>query len=599
MILEIFWSRVSCLVSLSLSEVSNCLELCIVAAYGCLVYFAFKIYVVIIWSGFLYAKEIGTMNTFMNALTNNEKSYTANDGTAYRTSGSPLVDLNFSVPALRQAAVDFYGKSKHNSHFYSTDRTMDAVEALRLFITSYEEDPLYTMKWLMYARHIKLGLGERDIFRMMLTKIGDLHPEMALQFIIGTELWNYGRWDDVLRIFFDTTSTILYDGLGEVISNQFRRDVIGCSLGDSISLLAKWMPSNNTSSKQKRSEAVILQSLLHLSAREYRKTLSRLREYLAVVDRKASLNQWNDINYNHVPSKANLKYRNAFLKHDEERRQVYLASLEKGDDSVKINANFMFLYDIVQAYVKADSCWDSSLNPYDETLEQLWNAQESPKDYDDILVIRDGSGSMCQQLTGNSSVTALSVADSIALYCAQYNKNESFKNRFITFSNRPQMVDISMCETLRDKLRRLHRFDDYSNTDIEATFDLILDTAVKNHLPQDELPSSCLIISDMQFDQATDHDDDNTTVIESCRQKFEALGYTMPRLIFWNVSVYAHNTIPLQVHPSGVILVSGFSKSIVDMVVSRELNPETALKAELDAKCSIVDTVLQNYVKVA
>ena len=538
------------------------------------------------------------MNTFMNALTNNEKSYTANDGTAYRTSGSALVDLNFSVPALRQAAVDFYGKSKHNHNFYTTARTMDAVEALRLFITSYKEDPLYTMKWLMYARHIKLGLGERDVFRMMLTKIGDLHPEMALQFIIGTELWNYGRWDDVLRIFFDTTSTILHDGLGEVISNQFRRDVIGCSLGDTISLLAKWMPSNNTSSKEKRSEAVILQSLLHLSAREYRKTLSKLREYLAVVDRKASLNQWNDINYNHVPSKANLKYRNAFLKHDEERRKAYLTSLQKGDDAVKINANSMFLYDIVQAYVEKSGYWGEILKPYDETLEQLWNAQEAAKDYEDILIIRDGSASMCQQLTGNSSVTALSVADSIALYCAQHNKNESFKNRFITFSNRPQIVDISMCQTLRDKLRRLHRFDDYSNTDIEATFDLILDTAVKNHLLQEELPSSCLIISDMQFDQATNHED-NTTVIESCRRKFEALGYTIPRLIFWNVSVYAHNTIPVQMHPSGVILLSGFSKSIVDMVVSRELNPETTLKAELDAKCSIVDIVLKDYVNVA
>ena len=538
------------------------------------------------------------MNTFMDALTNNEKSYTANDGTAYRTSSSTLVDLNFSVPALRQVAVDFYGKSKHNRYFYGAHRAMDAVEALRLFITSYEEDPLYTMKWLMYARHIKLGLGERDVFRMMLTKIGDLHPEMALQFIIGTELWNYGRWDDVLRIFFDTTSGILHDGLGELIANQFRRDVMGYGLGDSISLLAKWMPSNNTSSKQKRSEAVILQSLLHLNVREYRKTLSRLREHLAVVDRKASLNQWNDINYNHVPSKANLKYRNAFLKHDEERRKAYLASLQKGDGSVKINVDSMFLYDIVQAYIENNGFWGGSLKPYDETLEQLWNAQESPKDYDDILVIRDGSGSMGQQLSGNSSVTALNVADSIALYCAQHNKNESFKNRFITFSNRPQMVDISMCETLRDKLRRLHRFGDYSNTDIEATFDLILDTAVKNHLRQEELPSACLIISDMQFDQATKHED-NTTVIESCRQKFEALGYTMPRLIFWNVSVYAHNTIPVQMHPSGVILVSGFSKSIVDMVVSREVNPETALKAELDDKCSIVDTVLQGYVNVA
>jgi len=538
------------------------------------------------------------MNTFMDALTKNEKSYTLNDATAYRTSGSALVDLNFSVPSLRQAAVDFYGKSKHNRYFYSADGTMDAVEALRLFITSYEEDPLYTMKWLMYVRHIKIGLGERDVFRMMLTKIGDLHPEMALQFIIGTELWNYGRWDDVLRIFFDTTSTILHDGIGELIANQFRRDVMGCGLGDSISLLAKWMPSNNTSSKQKRSEAAILQSLLHLNAREYRKMLSKLREHLAVVDRKAALNQWNDINYNHVPSKANLKYRNAFLKHDEERRKAYLTSLQKGDDAVKINANSMFLYDIVQAYVEKRGYWGEILKPYDETLEQLWNAQEAPKDYEDILIIRDGSASMCQHLTGNSSVTALSVADSIALYCSQHNKNESFRNRFITFSNRPQMVDISMCQTLRDKLRRLHRFDDYSNTDLEATFDLILDTAVKNHLRQEELPSSCLIISDMQFDQATQHED-NTTVIESCRRKFEDLGYTMPRLIFWNVSVYAHNTIPVQMHPSGVILVSGFSKSIVDMVVSGELNPETALKAELDAKCSIVDAVLQDYVKVA
>lgn len=538
------------------------------------------------------------MNTFMDALTNNEKTYTANNATAYRTSGSTLVDLNFSVPSLRNVAVNFYGKSKLDRYFYGADCTMDAVEALRLFITSYEEDPLYTMKWLMYARHIKLGLGERDVFRMMLTKIGELHPEMTLRFIIGTELWNYGRWDDVLRIFFDTTSGILHDGLGELIANQFRRDVMGCGLGDSISLLAKWMPSNNTASKQKRSEAVILQSLLHLSAREYRKILSRLREHLAVVDRKASLNQWNDINYNHVPSKANLKYRNAFLKHDEERRKAYLVSLQRGDNSVKINADSMFLYDIVQAYIEANCCWCSSLNPYDETLEQLWDAQETPKEYNDILVIRDGSGSMCQQLSGNSAVTALSVADSIALYCAQHNKNESFKNRFITFSNRPQMVDISMCQTLRDKLRRLHRFNDYSNTDIEATFDLILDTAVKNHLHQEELPSACLIISDMQFDQATKHEG-NTTVIEACRRKFETLGYTMPRLIFWNVSVYAHKTIPVQMHPSGVILVSGFSKSIVDMVVSRELNPERALKAELDAKCSIVDTVLQDYVKVA
>ena len=534
------------------------------------------------------------MNTFMDALTANEKSYTGNGGTAYRTSGSTLVDLNFSVPSLRNAAINFYGKSKSQSYFYGEAHRMEAVDALRLFITSYEEDPLYTMKWLMYARHIKLGLGERDAFRMMLTKIGDLYPEMALQFIIGTELWNYGRWDDVLRIYFDTTSDVLHDGLGRLIRSQFSHDVIGCGLGDSISLLAKWMPSNNTSSKQARSEAVILQSLLNLNAREYRKTLSVLRKYLAVVDRKASLNQWNDINYNHVPSKANLKYRNAFLNHDKERRKTYLASLKKGDTSVRINANSMFLYDIVHAYTNPNG-WVGTIKAEDPTLEELWNAQEPPKAYDDILIIRDGSSSMWQPVAGNSSLTALSVGDSIALYCTEHNRNQAFKNRFITFSSNPEIVDILMCESLHDKLRRLRRFDDFRTTDIEATFDLILDTAIKYHMRQEDLPKTCLIISDMQFDQATAHSD-TVTVMEMCRKKFEDCGYSMPRLIFWNVSLYAHNTIPVQSHPSGVILVSGFSKSIVDMVVSGELDPERALKAELDAKCSIVDTVLKDYV---
>ena len=58
--METLWSRVSCLVILSLSEVSNCLELCIVTAHGYLVYFAFKIYVVIIRSGFFICQ--GDMN---------------------------------------------------------------------------------------------------------------------------------------------------------------------------------------------------------------------------------------------------------------------------------------------------------------------------------------------------------------------------------------------------------------------------------------------------------------------------------------------------------------------------------------------------------
>lgn len=530
-----------------------------------------------------------TMNTFMNVLTNNEKTYTENDATAYRTSGSALLDLNFSVPSLRDAAVHHYSKTTGYTRYHG--ECLDAVDALRLFVKAFTEDPMYTLKWMMYVRHIHLGLGERDLFRMILTKLGDMHPDMALQFIIGTELWNYGRWDDVLRVYFDTTSDVLRDGLGEVIRNQLRRDVLGARLNDSISLLAKWMPSNNTSSTQACSEAAHLQTLLGLSPREYRKTLSMLRKHLDLVERKVSLNQWKAIDYSHVPSKANIKYRNAFIKHDKEGRSAYLKSLRRRDN--KINARSMFLYDIVHAYLANREYGWLSTHTVDETLETLWSAQPAPDIYNEMLVIRDGSGSMSCHISANSSLTAQDIADSITLYCAQHNQSEAFKNKFITFSSQPQVVDISKCETLKSKLHHLHRHGDCSNTDIEQTFDLILDTAVKANALQEDLPKCILVISDMQFDQAIEHRN-NETVIETCQNKFINAGYTMPRLIFWNVSSVAHNTIPLQKHPTGVILVSGFSRLIVDMVLSQEIDPEKALKAELDKKFSIIDSLFND-----
>lgn len=538
------------------------------------------------------------MSTFMNALAKNEKSYTKNGGTAYKTSGSALVDLNFGVPYLRNAASSFYGKTDESSYYHSGNPQLNVVDALRMFIAAYDESPNYALKWMMYARHIHLGLGERDVFRLILTKLGEVYPEMVLQFILGTEVWTYGRWDDVLRIYFDTTSDVLHNGLGELIRSQFNRDVLGSSLGESISLLAKWMPSNNTSSKSTRKDAVYMQDLLQLSPREYRKTLSMLRKHLDIVDRKAALNEWHDINYNHVPSKANLKYKDAFMRHDGNRRTAYLEELAKGSESVKIHAQAMFLYDIVHAYFNVtynnNRSWSIGIGKEDATLEALWDAQEAPTAYEDMLVVRDGSGSMISYVSSSSTVTALDVADSIALYCAQHNQSEAFKNKFITFSCRPQFVDVSRCNTLKQKLNVLRKYDDYSNTDIERTFDLILDTAVKNDLAQCELPSRILIISDMQFDGATQHSD-NESVIESCRNKFEKAGYELPRLIFWNVNSYAHKTIPLQSHPSGVILVSGFSKSIVDMVLRQDLDPLQALKAELDEKCGIVDEVFKDW----
>ena len=55
---------------------------------------------------------------------------------------------------------------------------------------------------------------------------------------------------------------------------------------------------------------------------------------------------------------------------------------------------------------------------------------------------------------------------------------------------------------MQDKLNLTYAHDDCSNTNIERSFELILQTAVKNKLSQRDLPKTVLVISDMEFDQA-------------------------------------------------------------------------------------------------
>lgn len=359
----------------------------------------------------------------------------------------------------------------------------------------------------------------------------------------------------------------------------------------SISLLGKWLYSENCSSKENRRRGAILRKMFNLSAREYRKILSKLRKHIDIVERKMSANEWNKIDYSAVPSKANLNYGFAFMEHDEKRRTEYLESLKKGE--TKINAQAMFLHDIVHKYGAFNY---GQFNGVDETLEALWNAQDKVEGFKNTLVVRDGSGSMTCTI-GNSSVSALDVASAISLYCAQNNSGE-FKNKFITFSSRPQMVTVNS-DTLFGNLNIMRRYDDCSNTNIEATFDLILDTAVKNHMSQEEMPNTVLIISDMEWDSAScggwswgeRTPKVNKALFEVIRERFEEKGYKLPKLVFWNVNSRT-GTIPLTENEMGVILISGFSKNLMQLVMSSELDPYKALVKQLNvSRYAVIDKV--------
>ena len=495
---------------------------------------------------------------FMKAIANelnNETTLTENGAVAYRTTGKKLLDLNFSVASLRSA-----------SEQQIIDKFMDA----------YWENPVLAIKWLFYVRDVREGIGERRLFRVVLKKLATDKPEVAKAVLKFTS--EYGRWDDIWCLL----DTDLKKDIVDAIHQQLGEDHTNMFNKKPISLLSKWLPSENASSMETKRYATIIRKGLEMSSKGYRKMLSQMRKYIDVVECKMSAKQWNEINYETVPSRANLIYNGAFLRNDEERRREYLGKLEKGE--VKINASTLFPHDIVHRY-NVGRYGSSHL---DATLEGLWKAlPDTVKGNGNTIVVADGSGSMTCNVGGNTRVTALEVANALAVYFAERSSGE-FKDKYITFSEKPQLVDFSNAKTLRDKLMIALRHSEVANTNIEAVFDLILSTAVNNKMSQDDLPKNILIVSDMEFDACATtnsttsngwysyHSRPTSTLFDTIAKKYAAYGYKIPRLVFWNVNSRT-GAIPVKENDLGVALVSGFSVNIVNMVMSNKLDPYECL----------------------
>ena len=485
---------------------------------------------------------------FMNAIKNelnNEKQLTENGAVGYRTTGKKLLDLNFSVASLRGAS----------------EQTI-----INKFMDAYWEDPVMAIKWLFYSRDCREGLGERRLFRILVKHLAQEKPEVVKAVLKFTS--EYGRYDDMWRLL----DTDLKNDVISIVYAQLGEDTVNMRNNKSISLLCKWLPSENASSKETKRYAATIRKGLNMTSRGYRKMLSQMRKYIDVVECKMSSKEWAGINYETVPSRANLIYNNAFLRNDEERRRAYLGALEKGE--AKINASVLFPHDIVHKYTAGS--WYSRLNNYDAALEGMWKAlPDTVKGNGNTLVVADGSGSMTINVGGKTSVTALDVANALAIYFAERASGE-FKDKYITFSNRPQLVDLSNAKNLHDKLGIALRHNEVADTNIEATFDLILQTAVNNHMSQEDMPQNVLIISDMELNAAVGYRGLSETLFQTIAKKYAMYNYRMPRMIFWNVNSRT-GTIPVRENELGVALVSGFSVNIVNMVMSNKLDPYECL----------------------
>lgn len=505
-------------------------------------------------SGFMGAMEKTRSSIY-------DLTLTKNGAVAHSTSGSKLLDLNFAVASLR-------GK---------TD-----AEIAKMFRAAFNENPVYAMRWLFYARDAREGLGERNLFRACVKDLAKQN-QTALVNALVPHFAEYGRWDDVLGLLDTKCKTVVL----KCIKTQWQRDLNGMYSSTPISLLAKWLPSEQASNKDMKKYARIISAHLKLTPRQYRKNLSALRKHIDVVERKMSSNNWQAIDYEAVPSKANLVYNKAFLKHDYDRRNAFLGALEKGE--AKINSSVAFPHDIVHKYTRS-SGWNISYPTIsDPALEAMWKSlPDIVKGEASTIVVADGSGSMTS-CVGGTNVMAIEVANALAIYFAERCKGE-FENKYITFSMTPKIVNLGE-GTLLSKLRVAAKHSEVANTNIEAVFDLILETAVRNGMSQDELPANILVLSDMEFDSAVScgssrgyyHTRPTATLFDTIKKKYAQAGYKIPHVIFWNLNSRT-KAIPMVQNDLGVTLVSGFSVNICKSVMTNCIDPYDALIEAISVK---------------
>jgi len=451
------------------------------------------------------------MNAFVNAVVNQE-ARTENGMVARKSTAKATVDLFFKIGGSR-------GKN------IIPDFTAALVEN--------EDVALRITQW---ARDVRGGAGERELFRQVLKHLETTRPELAVRLL--HKVPEVGRWDDLLVLD------------GPLKANAF--ELIKSALEAGHGLAAKWMPRKGKIAEE-------LREYFGWTPKFYRK---RLVELTKVVESQMCANEWDNINFSHVPSLASARYKKAFFKHTPKYAE-YVASLVKGDSpKVKVNAGAVYPYDVLKGVI------NTSFNKTQLDLVKMqWEALENFVGDANILPLVDVSGSMACLAGQKSTFTCLDVAVSLGLYLADKNKG-AFKDTFLTFSGKPELLHLK--GDIIQKCNQMTKSKWEMNTNLSAAIQKILDVAVKGNVSQEDMPKMLLVLSDMQFDQCARLDDSAIQMIE---RKYEEAGYEMPKIVFWCLN--SKDNVPVKYNKQGVALVSGFSPSIVKAVLSANMNDFT------------------------
>ena len=438
-------------------------------------------------------------------------------------------------------------------------RTRTEQEIRQKFTAAFREDKLLATKMLFYAGDIREGgLGERRTFRICLQWLAENHPNIVLKNIELIPFYN--RWDSM----FVLVDTECEAKMWELIAQTLTKDVRAMKFSTEskhipVTLLAKWMPSENTSSAKTRTLAAKAIKALRLTPRKYRKMLSALRKHINVTERMMSAGEWSKIDYAKVPSYAMHNYGSAFAKHDYERFNAYLKSVNKGE--AKINAGVLYPYDLVEKYIGNDYWYRDGYRSYgdctvatreDAVVEAQWKALPNYLSKPmNAVVMADVSGSM---MNPNGRPMATSIG--LAIYFAQYNTG-LFHNQYMTFTDNPHFVNIREGASLLENVQQVAKAGVGYSTNLEAAFRAVLSAAVGYGVPVDEMPKTIVVISDMEIDKYM-RGGRHWDFLTKMRSLYQAHGYTLPRIVLWNVNARKDTVLS---QSEDVIFISGQSAS--------------------------------------
>ena len=475
------------------------------------------------------------------------KTFTENGAATLKTTQSDCLDLFATIGAIRRESDE---------------------EIIARFMRAFAEDKDIAMKLLFFARDIRGGLGERKVFRVCLKWLSYNAPETVRKNL--SYISEYGRFDDLL-VLFDTP---VEKDMLDFIREQLCKDVEAMDNGGEVSLLGKWLPSVNASNADTIKIAKKIARFLKMDDKTYRKMLSQLRAHIRIIENNLREKDYT-FDYEKQPSKAMFKYRGAFARNDAERYNNFLNRVSSGE--AKLNASTLAPYEIVEPCL--NEYWSRLPFMKDlaeeekKSLNATWEALPDFGSEANALAIIDTSGSMyC-----DAKPLPAAVALSLGIYFAEHNTG-AFKNHFIEFSREPELIEIKG-ETFADKLQYICSFNKVADTNIEAVFDLVLSAAVNNNLPQAELPAKLIIISDMEFNACVKNA--GTTNFNNAKAKFEAAGYKLPEVVFWNVAS-RNRQQPVTKNEQGVALVSGCTPILFSQVVDGSLAAMTPYEFMLD-----------------